>query len=127
MSAYRFTTGKQFDWNGSRWEVKRPLPEGKINIEEMNTTAIKVVDLPALVEALFAGDLKFVIETRPRKPGGSPKCLQLPRTAKMHRSASWQRQRAPKMGAGWWGMFPSWYQPSRAGCWATSARATTIR
>lgn len=72
MSAHRFSTGKQFDWNGSRWEVKRPLPEGKINIEEMNTTAIKVVDLPTLVEALFAGDLKFVIETRPRKPGGSP-------------------------------------------------------
>jgi putative transposase len=71
MSVHRFSTGKQFDWNGSRWEVKRPLPEGKINIEDMNTTAIKVVDLQELVAALFAGDLKFVIETRSKKLGVS--------------------------------------------------------
>lgn len=71
MSVHRFSTGKQFDWSGSRWEVKRPLPEGKINIEDMNTTAIKVVDLQELVEALFAGDLKFVIEIRAKKPGVS--------------------------------------------------------
>jgi len=67
MSAHRFSTGQSFYWNGNIYEVKRLLPDGQINIEDFASGAIQIVAVQQLVEALFAGDLQFLIETRPGK------------------------------------------------------------
>ena len=75
MSAHRFSTGQSFYWNGNIYEVKRLLPEGQINLEEFATGAIQIVAVQQLVEALFAGDLKFLIETRSGKRNASDQPL----------------------------------------------------
>lgn len=71
MSVKRFSTGQQFQWNGSVFEVKRLLPEAKINVEDIFTGAVQVVAMRELIVALFDGDLRFVVENR---TGRASKC-----------------------------------------------------
>jgi putative transposase len=68
MSAQRFSIGTQFRWNGTLYEVKRILPDGAINIENVATTALQVVCLSELVASLFQGDLSFVIRGKRKEP-----------------------------------------------------------
>ena len=63
MSAQRFSVGKQFEWNNILYEVKRLLPEGLVNFEEVISGAVRVEKVQVLVEALFSGRLRFVTQT----------------------------------------------------------------
>jgi putative transposase len=60
MSAERFSVGKQFEWHGILCEIKRLLPEGVVNFEEVVNGAVRIEKVQILVEALFAGQLRFV-------------------------------------------------------------------
>jgi len=71
MSAQRFSIGQQFHWNDTLYEVKRLLPDGEVNIENVATSALQVVSLSELVGSLFQGDLSFVVKGQ-RKKRGSP-------------------------------------------------------
>lgn len=64
MSAQHFSTGKQFRWQGELYEVKRLLPNGEINIEVVKTGATVVKPIREIVEALFGGELFFVVIKR---------------------------------------------------------------
>jgi putative transposase len=64
MSAQRFSTGKQFVWQDSVYEVKRLLTGNLLTIENVQTTERQSVPFSALAEALFAGELHFVAESR---------------------------------------------------------------
>jgi putative transposase len=61
MSAQHFSTGKCFHWQEVTYEIRRLLPEGKLRIEDV-LTGEAVVELSALVEALFDGELRFVVD-----------------------------------------------------------------
>jgi putative transposase len=66
MTAVRFAPGQRFVWNETEYEVKRAFPkEQKVNIEAVHSGAVLVEDLRALTEALFTGDLVFVIPDVP--------------------------------------------------------------
>lgn len=67
MSAQRFTTGKRFLWKDREYEVKRLLPNGRINIEEIATGGLLTVAYSELVRALFDGELRFEIVGRQAK------------------------------------------------------------
>jgi putative transposase len=70
MSAQRFSIGQQFRWRGTLYEVKRQLPQDELNIENVASGALQVVTLQALVTALFAGELYFIVRaTKPTRPG----------------------------------------------------------
>jgi putative transposase len=75
MSAYRFSTGRLFTWKERLYQVNRLLPDGEINLEDHATGAILIVPVKQLVDDLFDGKLKFVIETRPKKEGSKVKLL----------------------------------------------------
>lgn len=60
MATQRFIRTARFTWQGTLYEVMRLFPEGKVNIEEVFTGAVLLVDLSVLVHALFEGDLAFV-------------------------------------------------------------------
>jgi putative transposase len=62
MSTQRFSTGKYFHWQDTTYEVKRLLPEGKLQIENVLTADVMIVDISTLVEALFDGDLRFTVD-----------------------------------------------------------------
>lgn len=62
MTTYRFSTGNRFRWKSITYEVKRLLPGEQVNIEDIFTGATLVIDLPVLVQALFAGELEFAID-----------------------------------------------------------------
>ncbi|MBN2258848.1 MAG: hypothetical protein JW704_13710 [Anaerolineaceae bacterium] len=62
MSTQRFSTGKYFHWQDTTYEVKRLLPEGKLRIENVLTGDVIVIDISTLIEALFAGDLRFAVD-----------------------------------------------------------------
>ena len=68
MSAQRFSIGQQFYWNDTLYEVKRLLPEGEVNIENVATCALQVLSLSDLVTSLFHGDLSFVAKGQRKKP-----------------------------------------------------------
>jgi putative transposase len=57
MTSKRLTVGVRFKWKGVRYEIRRVLPENKLNIEDLYTGAVTVVTMMELVEALFMGDL----------------------------------------------------------------------
>lgn len=67
MSAHRFSTGKQFRWRESVYEVKRLLPQAEVNLEEVTSGAIRIVPLHELVTALFAEELIFLDPSRTTK------------------------------------------------------------
>lgn len=68
MSTERFSTGKQFRWQGESYEVRRLLPGGNLNVANVRTGETQVVPVGQLVEALFADELQFVGEGRLAKP-----------------------------------------------------------
>lgn len=60
MSGRRFTTGQQFLWQDTAYEVKRLLwAEQRVNIENLETGAVLLVELSTLTASLFAGELRF--------------------------------------------------------------------
>lgn len=71
MSAERFSVGKRFEWNNATYEVKRLLPEGQINVEEVSSGAVRVESVQILVEALFASHLRFITHYHSGKTSGS--------------------------------------------------------
>ena len=69
MTAERFVSGKRFNWQGSPFEVKRLLPGNGLNIENISTGAVQIVELSKLVNALFRGELEFEVRGRHVKQG----------------------------------------------------------
>jgi putative transposase len=61
MSAQRFSTSKQFIWQDVIYEVARLLPDNMLNIENVQTAEVRVVTFTELAQALFAGDLRFLV------------------------------------------------------------------
>jgi putative transposase len=62
MSAQRFSTGKQFVWQDATYKVKRLLPRGMIDMENVQTAESYIVPFAELAQALFAGELRFVVQ-----------------------------------------------------------------
>jgi putative transposase len=71
MSAQRFSIGQQFYWNDTLYEVKRLLPAGEVNLENIATSALQVVNLNDLVTALFQGHLTFAVKGQPKEFGSA--------------------------------------------------------
>jgi len=67
VSAHRLVVGTRFKWIGVTYEVRRVLPDAKLNIEDLHTGAVSIVEVLTLVEALFHGELE--IEVRPAEAG----------------------------------------------------------
>jgi transposase len=61
MSAQRFSTSKQFVWQGVIYQVKRLLPASMVSIENLQTAEIRIVSFDELAQALFSGELRFVV------------------------------------------------------------------
>jgi hypothetical protein len=68
MSAQRFSTGRQFVWNGQRYEIRRLLADNKMNITDLRTAESRVVSYIELYQALLAEELQFVLEAQPDNP-----------------------------------------------------------
>jgi putative transposase len=68
VSTERFSTGKQFHWQGATYEVKRLLPGSDLNVANMCSGEMRTVPVGQLVEALFADELHFAGESRRSKP-----------------------------------------------------------
>jgi putative transposase len=64
MSARRFSTSSQFIWQNVVYEVKRLLPENMVNIENVQTAAGLIVPFTDLAQALFEGELHFIVQGR---------------------------------------------------------------
>lgn len=65
MSTQRFSTSKQFVWQGTIYEVKRLLPANLLKIENVYTAESRVVSFSELAQALFSGELHFLIPGQP--------------------------------------------------------------
>jgi len=65
MSIQHFSSGTQFFWQGTSYDVLMLLPDQKINIEDILTGARLVVEMSVLVTALFKGELVFVEYSKP--------------------------------------------------------------
>jgi len=72
MSVQRFSTGKQFIWQGIVYEVKRLLSGSMILIENVQTAESRPVSFPDLAQALFAAELAFIVPGHPTSPGPTP-------------------------------------------------------
>jgi len=60
MSTCQFSPGQRFLWQGSLMEVKRLLlTEQKVNLENLGTGALLLLEISTLVTALFSGELIF--------------------------------------------------------------------
>ena len=68
MSGQRFNIGKQFCWQDEVYEVRRLLPDGSLNVINLQSGEAQAVVFTQLVEALWAGELQFVIADQPVKP-----------------------------------------------------------
>ncbi len=60
MSTTRFSTGKEFTWQGDLYTVKRLLSGHQVRIEKAVTGQLRLVAFQELVEALVAGQLAFL-------------------------------------------------------------------
>ncbi len=67
MSAQRFSIGTQFCWQAETYEVRRLLADGNLNVINERTGEVRSVAFMQLVEALWAGELQFVIDGQPIK------------------------------------------------------------
>jgi len=64
MSAHRFTPGEQFLWQGALFIVRRMLkPEQRVNLENLESGALLLVEEAELVHALFRGEVIFSDQT----------------------------------------------------------------
>jgi putative transposase len=68
MSAQRFSTGKQFYWHDITYEIKKLLPGGLINVQDLLTGETLCIELSMLVKALFSNELQFTITGKPANP-----------------------------------------------------------
>ncbi|MBU2610301.1 MAG: DDE-type integrase/transposase/recombinase [Chloroflexi bacterium] len=68
MSTQRFSTSKQFIWQGVLHEVKRLLPASMVSIENLQTTEMRTVSFSELAQALFSGELRFVMRGEQSSP-----------------------------------------------------------
>ena len=60
MSTSQFSPGQRLLWQGSLFEVKRMLlPEQQVNLENLGSGALLLLETSTLVKALFSGDLVF--------------------------------------------------------------------
>jgi putative transposase len=76
MSTIRFSTGKEFTWQGDLYTVKRLLPGHQVRIENVVTGQLRVVAFQELVEALVARQLTFLDNGEP-VAGPAGKCIDL--------------------------------------------------
>lgn len=76
MSTTRFSTGKEFTWQGSLYIVKRLLPGHQLHIENLITGQVRLVSFQELVEALVARELAFM-ENGNAAPGPVGRCVDL--------------------------------------------------
>jgi hypothetical protein len=76
MSTTRFSTGKEFTWQGDLYAVKRLLPGHQVRIENAVTGQLRIVAFQELVEALVARQLAFLDNGEPvTRPAGG--CIDL--------------------------------------------------
>ena len=76
MSTTRFSTSKEFTWQGDLYTVKRLLPGHQVRIENVVTGQLRVVTFQELVEALVARQLAFLDNGEPvTGPAGG--CIDL--------------------------------------------------
>ncbi len=68
MSIQRFSTGKQFIWQGIVYEVKRLLSDSMVLIENVQTAESRTISFPDLAQALFAAELSFLVSGAPTSP-----------------------------------------------------------
>jgi putative transposase len=61
MSTQRFSIGKQFVWQGVVYEIKRLLPASLVAVENLQTGEGRTVAFVELAQALFAGELRFLV------------------------------------------------------------------
>lgn len=59
MSAERFSTGKQFFWQGDTYEVRRLLPGSNLSVVNVRTGAVQTISFSVLLKALFDSELSF--------------------------------------------------------------------
>lgn len=59
MSTQRFSTGKRFRWENTVYEIKRLLPDGKIQLEALADGTTLIVEQERLAQALFSETLFF--------------------------------------------------------------------
>jgi putative transposase len=64
MDRQHFSSGAVFHWQKATYRILRLLPDGKANLEESLTGAVMSVDISVLVQALFNGELFFVVERK---------------------------------------------------------------
>ncbi len=65
MSTARFSTGREFIWQGVIYEVKRLLPNQQLQIENIATGETSRATFQELVEALVAKQLTFLANGKP--------------------------------------------------------------
>ncbi|MBP8060091.1 MAG: DDE-type integrase/transposase/recombinase [Chloroflexi bacterium] len=65
MSTARFSTGREFTWQGILYVVKRLLPGQQLHIENLTTGEVRLVTFQELVEALLARQLTFLSDGKP--------------------------------------------------------------
>ena len=64
MSPQRLSSGARFQWRDVTYQISRLLPDGKVNLEELLTGAVSIVEMSTLVQALFDGELHFLVKTQ---------------------------------------------------------------
>lgn len=78
MSSHRFCPGHPFRWQGGTYEVQRVFPEhGQVNIEDMFTGAVRLVEQAELVRAWLQGELEFVGQGKAARPDGKSRATDL--------------------------------------------------
>ncbi len=59
MTTNRISTGQEFEWQQRRYKVIRLLPDNKVNIEDIHTSAISLVTQSDLLNAFSHAELSF--------------------------------------------------------------------
>jgi putative transposase len=65
MSPQRLSSGARFKWHDVTYQISRLLPDGKVNLEELLSGAVLIVEMSTLVRGLFDNELHFLIENKP--------------------------------------------------------------
>lgn len=73
MSKHFFSSGARFLWQGMTYQILRLLPAGQVNIENMLSGAISVVEISDLTKALFNFELHFVSKSEIALSNGKAK------------------------------------------------------
>jgi putative transposase len=73
MSKHFFSSGARFLWQGMTYQILRLLPAEQVNIENMLSGAISVVEISDLTKALFNFELHFVSKSEIALTNGKAK------------------------------------------------------